>query len=799
MLAAPADAQAHANLLSSNPAAGSEVATAPQRVLLRFDQPVKPVSGGTGVVDAAGRTVLGGPVSSSPKDVRVLEIPLRPSLPAGDYTVRWKIVSTDGHLISGVLAFGVGLGRPPPQAQTTQSSAVDWPFLTARFVYFAGLMLLVGGAVFRLAVSRPMLDGLPAQRRPMASLREGHRATQLLLLSAVLMLGGGWVALTRQGAEVAGVSFWAAFDHRGPVASALQATRFGREFGRGIDLTAGFVVIAAAAFAVARRSPRAAMALALPAAALGVWTVIVPGLSGHAGDAGRGWLTVAVDAAHVAGSAIWIGGLAQLVWVVPHTTRGLAGEEQAAARLAAVKRFSTIALACVTVIGLTGGARALWEVGSIPQIWSTGYGRTLIVKTALFALVIALGYRNRRGLDRFTAVRRRATAEIAVLAGVVAAVALLTNLPPANTPSYSLSAPAPPAGGAAVLNLGGGGRLWLWPGAAGPNNVAVRLASSRAPAARIVVQPATGAGYQVTLHRVGNTYLGLLPHLPPGPAVTQITAGVQVAGATLAIGPARRAPVAPPAPAGDGPVAAEEAGTIAVGLQRIGSRNARVTLISPAGAGITDAAVTVAGLPALPCARVPACYEAPVPPGAARLTVRVTRPGQPPVAAHVALPSSDAPSGDGLLARSTRAFQALHSLRVLNVLASSPTQSVTTTFLVQAPNRLSIDVHGGVQSRIIGGVRYDRTDSGGWKKTATPVSREPEAWWAPHATAVHIASRHGSTVLLTLVLPTGPTFFRLWIDTRTDLVTRLRMITTAHFMSERELDFNSAPPVTAPN
>ena len=137
------------------------------------------------------------------------------------------------------------------------------------------------------------------------------------------MLAGGWVALTRQGAEVAGVSFWEAFDHRGPVASALDATRFGRQFGRGIDVTAVFTILVALAYAAAAYSRRLTLALALPAAAAGVWALAAPGISGHAGDPGRGALVIAIDAAHVAAAAIWIGGLLQLAVVTPHATRGL--------------------------------------------------------------------------------------------------------------------------------------------------------------------------------------------------------------------------------------------------------------------------------------------------------------------------------------------------------------------------------------------------------------------------------------------------------------------------------------------
>src|SRR5205814_5345680 len=143
---------------------------------------------------------------------------------------------------------------------------------------------VIGGVIFRAAVWRPVVATLEGQPRAMADLRERIRATQLFTAAAVLMLAGGWAALTRQGSEVAGVSFWEAFDHRGPVASAIQATRFGRVFGRGIDVAAVFVVLLAAASGVVRRSRTAALALGIPAAVLAVWAVVVPGLSGHAGD-----------------------------------------------------------------------------------------------------------------------------------------------------------------------------------------------------------------------------------------------------------------------------------------------------------------------------------------------------------------------------------------------------------------------------------------------------------------------------------------------------------------------------------
>ena len=208
----------------------------------------------------------------------------------------------------------------------------------------------------------------------------------MLAASAVLTLAGGWVALTIQGADVAGVSFWEAFDHRGPVASALDATRFGREFGRGIDVTAGFTVIVAVAYAAAPYGRRIALGLlGIPAAVLGIWALAVPGLSGHAGDPGGGLLAVTLDAAHVAAAAVWAGGLLQLAWVTPHATRGLPEAQRSAARTAIARRFSTIALISVVVVALTGLGRALNEFSSVSEVWSTSYGQTLIVKSLLLA------------------------------------------------------------------------------------------------------------------------------------------------------------------------------------------------------------------------------------------------------------------------------------------------------------------------------------------------------------------------------------------------------------------------------
>src|SRR5581483_1377631 len=174
-----------------------------------------------------------------------------------------------------------------------------------------------------------------------------------------------------------------------------------------------------------------------------------PTLSGHALDPGQPRvLSVVADLGHLAAAAMWLGGLLALVYVVPRAT------EDGAKRLAAARLFSTSALCAVVVLAATGLARALTELSVLSQIWSTSYGRALIVKTALFVPLLAVGWLNRsRLLGAFASLRRSATTEIVVIAGIVVAVAILTELRPGTEGSRAVAAPTvaqppalPPAG-----------------------------------------------------------------------------------------------------------------------------------------------------------------------------------------------------------------------------------------------------------------------------------------------------------------------------------------------------------------
>ena len=87
-------------------------------------------------------------------------------------------------------------------------------------------------------------------------------------------------------------------------------------------------------------------------------------------------------------------------------------------------------------MGVSGIVSALFQVGALPDLWTTGYGRTLLVKLLLLAAVAALALHDwRRVLPALEAddgparLRRAARAELALGAAVLLVTAVLVGLP----------------------------------------------------------------------------------------------------------------------------------------------------------------------------------------------------------------------------------------------------------------------------------------------------------------------------------------------------------------------------------
>ncbi|WP_067491544.1 copper resistance CopC family protein [Actinomadura hibisca] len=96
-----APASAHTALRSSNPAAKATVA-APSEILLTYTQTISMPK--VVLTDAqGGRHETGAPRAVDNKVTQ----PVQGTLPNGEYTVGWRVVSADGHPVSGTFTFTV--------------------------------------------------------------------------------------------------------------------------------------------------------------------------------------------------------------------------------------------------------------------------------------------------------------------------------------------------------------------------------------------------------------------------------------------------------------------------------------------------------------------------------------------------------------------------------------------------------------------------------------------------------------------------------------------------------------------
>ena len=103
----PVNAGAHAALVKSSPARGTTLLQHPQRVELVFSERLEPAYSTVEVVDAANQQVDLRDGSLSPADSRRLTVSL-PPLTAGKYTVRFRVLSVDGHVVQSEFPFTVG-------------------------------------------------------------------------------------------------------------------------------------------------------------------------------------------------------------------------------------------------------------------------------------------------------------------------------------------------------------------------------------------------------------------------------------------------------------------------------------------------------------------------------------------------------------------------------------------------------------------------------------------------------------------------------------------------------------------
>lgn len=138
----PSAAWAHATLVDSSPRDGQRLSTLPNEVVFTFDEVMSPpafvvVTASDGTPVTVGRPSLDGPM---------LRQRLSGRGSAGDYTMAYRVVSADGHPVTGEIAFEVGATMADGSSRAG-TSGVPSPLgdHQVAVILTIGFLLLVGG------------------------------------------------------------------------------------------------------------------------------------------------------------------------------------------------------------------------------------------------------------------------------------------------------------------------------------------------------------------------------------------------------------------------------------------------------------------------------------------------------------------------------------------------------------------------------------------------------------------------------------------------------------------------------
>lgn len=104
------EAAAHARLIKSAPAADAVLHHSPAAISLWFNEPPEVEFSSLQVLDAAAHVVFKGALSITPEP-NGLNVQV-PPLPAGDYQIRYRILSVDGHVLEGEFRFRIDASAP---------------------------------------------------------------------------------------------------------------------------------------------------------------------------------------------------------------------------------------------------------------------------------------------------------------------------------------------------------------------------------------------------------------------------------------------------------------------------------------------------------------------------------------------------------------------------------------------------------------------------------------------------------------------------------------------------------------
>ncbi len=369
----PSFASAHAYIIKSTPSENEIVNQAPQKVTIEFDETIQPSFNSIEVFDSAGNRVDQKNGGIDPNNPSIIESGLDENLPAGTYSVQWRVVSSDGHPVEGVIPFQIGNGDTSQDHSDIRNESKgylpQWDLIIIRWIQYVSNACFAGILFFYLFVLNKEL---------VQDIKVNHTFSKIIKLSFITLCLSIILSLPLQATIESGLS-WNKVLSIPVLSEMLSYTQFGETWIIQIDCL--FFLLISTYFLIKKRFKPFFIWISF---ILGIGLLLSKSFTSHAASSTNVFLTISLDFLHLLSASIWIGSLMALIALIP-LSRNVETKKQ---YVDSIRRFSKWGIVLVIMLTITGMISSLSYVPNVQTLLTTDYGRVLSGKVLLLVIMM---------------------------------------------------------------------------------------------------------------------------------------------------------------------------------------------------------------------------------------------------------------------------------------------------------------------------------------------------------------------------------------------------------------------------
>ncbi|HKO40467.1 MAG TPA: copper resistance protein CopC, partial [Nitrososphaeraceae archaeon] len=383
----PAQVYAHPIITDSNPKQFQSLENPPDRVTVYFSEPIVLPYSQISVIDSEGNRADEGNPENYNGDTSTISVPLKKGIGEGTFTINTKVLSAvDGHVVDGSVVYSIGGGEADFSKIKSKSKDI-FDLLSidnslSRIPGYVGQIVIVGASFIFLWIQKPLskYEWIKNLLQPNLYLIR-RDLIKLIIIGNILVLFSIIATVLIQASAIGG-SVWD-----------VLTTEFGKiiiiRLGLALILL-GFLLFCYKKFKISKKE-KDKVGYFIAIMCLGLGLLFTNSMISHSA-ALKSFGPILIDYFHGIAASFWIGGLIFLTFIFISKIFLIKDEELKAKIISMViPRFSVIIIPVLGSISITGPI-LLWSIESnLSTTIDSLYGKILIVKLILAAIMIILG------------------------------------------------------------------------------------------------------------------------------------------------------------------------------------------------------------------------------------------------------------------------------------------------------------------------------------------------------------------------------------------------------------------------